>query len=80
VVAADVLYESHHPAALADVIARTLKPDGLALVADPCRQKAAGFAPAARAAGLGVVKQQARRPRGATDGPAVEIYCVTFPG
>ena len=80
VVAADVLYESHHPAALADVIARTLKPNGLALVADPCRQKAAGFAPAARAAGLGVVKQQARRPRGATDGPAVEIYCVTFPG
>jgi 2-polyprenyl-3-methyl-5-hydroxy-6-metoxy-1,4-benzoquinol methylase len=80
VVAADVLYESHHPAALADVIARTLKPDGLALVADPCRQKAAGFEPAARAAGLGVIKQRARRPHGATDGPAVEIYCVTFPG
>jgi predicted nicotinamide N-methyase len=80
VVAADVLYESHHPAALADVIARTLKPDGLALVADPCRQKAAGFEPAARAAGLGIIKQQARRPRGATDGPAVEIYCVTYPG
>ena len=79
VVAADVLYESHHPAALADVIARTLKPDGVALVADPCRQKAAGFEPAARAAGLGIIKQQARRPRGATDGPAVEIYCVTFP-
>jgi len=79
-VAADVLYESHHPAALVDVIARTLKPDGIALVADPCRLKAAGFEPAARAAGLGVIKQQARRPRGATDGPAVEIYCVTFPG
>ncbi|MFM9197775.1 MAG: class I SAM-dependent methyltransferase [Planctomycetia bacterium] len=79
VVAADVLYESHHPAALADVIARTLKPDGMALVADPCRQKAASFEPAARAAGLGVVKQRARRPHGATDGPAVEIYCVTFP-
>ena len=79
VVAADVLYESHHPAALAGVIARTLKPDGMALVADPCRQKAAGFEPAVRAAGMGVVKQQARRPRGATDGPAVEIYCVTFP-
>ena len=77
VVAADVLYESHHPAALADVIARTLKRDGVALVADPCRQKAAGFESAARAAGLGVVKQRARRPRGATDGPAVEIYCVT---
>jgi 2-polyprenyl-3-methyl-5-hydroxy-6-metoxy-1,4-benzoquinol methylase len=80
VVAADVLYESHHPAALVDVIARTLKPDGIALVADPCRLKAAGLEPAARAAGLGVVKQQARRPHAATDGPAVEIYCVTFPG
>jgi 2-polyprenyl-3-methyl-5-hydroxy-6-metoxy-1,4-benzoquinol methylase len=80
VVAADVLYESHHPAALADVIARTLKPDGIALVADPCREKAAGFEPAARAAGLGVVKQRARRPRGATGGPAVEIYRVMFPG
>jgi len=79
VVAADVLYESHHPAALADVIARTLRPDGIALVADPCRQKAAGFAPAARAAGLGVIMQQARRPRGATDGPAVEIYRLTPP-
>jgi 2-polyprenyl-3-methyl-5-hydroxy-6-metoxy-1,4-benzoquinol methylase len=80
VVAADVLYESHHAAALAGVIARSLRPGGLALVADPCRQKAAGFAAAARSAGLGVVKQQARRPRGATDGPAVEIYSVTFPG
>jgi 2-polyprenyl-3-methyl-5-hydroxy-6-metoxy-1,4-benzoquinol methylase len=80
VVAADVLYESHHPAALADVIARALKPDGVALVADPCREKAAGFEPAARAAGLGVVKQRARRPRGATGGPAVEIYRVMFPG
>jgi len=79
VVAADVLYESHHPAALAAVIARALRPDGMALVADPCRQKAAGFEPAARAAGLGVVKRQARRPRAAADGPAVEVYCVTFP-
>jgi predicted nicotinamide N-methyase len=79
VVAADVLYESHHPAALAAVIARALAPDGLALVADPCRQKAAGFEPAARAAGLGVVKRQARRPHAATGGPAVEVYCVTFP-
>jgi len=79
VVAADVLYESHHAEALAGVIARTLRPGGLAMVADPCRQKAAGFAPAARAAGLGVVKQQARRPRAATDGPVVEIYHVTFP-
>jgi len=79
VVAADVLYESHHPAALAAVITRSLTPDGMALVADPCRQKAAAFEPAARAAGLGVVKRRARRPHAATDGPSVEVYCLTFP-
>ena len=77
VVAADVLYESHHPAAVAGVIARTLAAGGTALVADPCRAKAAGFAGACAAAGLQVERKKARRPRGATDGPAVEIYRVT---
>ena len=79
VVAADVLYESHHPAALAATIFRTLAPGGLGLVADPCRAKAAGFAPAARAAGLAVGKTRARRPRGATDGPHVEIHRLGWP-
>ena len=79
VVAADVLYESHHPAALAATIFRTLAPGGLGLVADPCRAKAAGLAPAARAAGMAVAKTRARRPHGATDGPNVEIHRLTFP-
>lgn len=79
VVAADVLYETHHPAVLAATILRTLAPSGLGLVADPCRAKAAGFAPAARAAGMAVSKTRARRPHGATDGPHVEIHRVTFP-
>jgi predicted nicotinamide N-methyase len=79
VVAADVLYEPHHSAALAAVIARTLAPAGLALVADPCRTRAAGFADACRAEGLGVVKTKARRPHGATDGPSVEIYNIRHP-
>jgi predicted nicotinamide N-methyase len=79
VVAADVLYEPHHSAALAAVIARTLAPAGLALVADPCRMRAAGFADACRAKGLGVVKTKARRPHGATDGPSVEIYNIRHP-
>ena len=79
VVAADVLYESHHPAALAATIQRTLAPAGTALVADPCRAKAAGFPAAARAAGLAVTKTAARRPHGATDGPKVEIHRVTWP-
>jgi ETFB lysine methyltransferase len=79
VVAADVLYEAHHPAALAATIFRTLAPSGLGLVADPCRAKAAGFAPAARAAGLAVGKTRARRPHGATDGPHVEIHRLGWP-
>jgi hypothetical protein len=61
------------------VIARTLAPAGLALVADPCRTRAAGFADACRAEGLGVVKTKARRPHGATDGPSVEIYNIRHP-
>jgi predicted nicotinamide N-methyase len=64
-------------AAVAGVIARTLAAGGTALVADPCRAKAAGFADACAAAGLQVERKKARRPRGATDGPAVEIYRVT---
>jgi hypothetical protein len=48
-------------------------------VADPCRTRAAGFADACRAQGLGVVKTKARRPHGATDGPSVEIYNVRHP-
>ena len=79
VVAADVLYEEHHANALACVIDRTLANDGVALVADPCREKAASFEAACRAVGLGVVKKKARRPLGATDGPAIEIYSVTRP-
>ena len=79
VVAADVLYEKHHAEALAAVIARTLAPGGTALVADPGRAKAAQFEPAIRRHGLGVVKRPPRRPLGMTEGPEIDIYCVTFP-
>jgi len=77
VVAADVLYEPHHAAALAGVIAATLAATGTALVADPCRARAEGFPDACRAAGLAVKKTRARRPHGATAGPAVEIHVVS---
>ncbi len=76
VVAADVLYEKHHAIALAGMLARTLAEDGLALIADPGRARAAEFEPACAAAGLAVEKQPARRPLGATDGPAIDIYRV----
>jgi len=80
VVAADVLYETHHPQSLAQVIAATLAPGGTGLVADPCRLKAAAFPTACRSVGLAVTKTRARRPRGATSGPSVEIHRVTWPG
>ncbi|MFN9367964.1 MAG: class I SAM-dependent methyltransferase [Planctomycetia bacterium] len=79
VVAADVLYENHHAEALAAMIARTLAPHGVAWVTDPGRAKAAGFEPAARAAGLGVARRPARRPHGATEGPEIDLYVVTRP-
>ena len=79
VVAADVLYEKHHAEALAAVVARTLAPHGTALVADPGRARAVNFEPAVRAAGLGIVKQQPRRPHGLTTGPAIDVYRVTHP-
>jgi len=79
VVAADVLYEKHHAEALAGVVARALAPGGVALVADPGRARAASFEPAIRATGLGVVKQQPRRPHGFATGPAIDIYRVTHP-
>ena len=80
VVAADVLYEKHHAEALAAVVARTLAPHGTALVADPGRARAVNFEPAIRAAGLGIVKQQPRRPHGVSSGPAIDVYRVTRPG
>jgi len=77
VVAADVLYEKHHALALTGMIARTLADGGVALVADPGRARAVEFEPACQAAGLAVVRQPARRPLGATDGPAIDVYRVT---
>lgn len=76
VVAADVLYEKHHAVALAGMLDSTLTSDGEALVADPGRARAAQFEPAAAAAGLVVEKRPARRPLGATDGPAIDLYQV----
>jgi predicted nicotinamide N-methyase len=77
VVAADVLYEKHHAIALAGMLARTLAPTGTGLVADPGRARAVDFEPACHAVGLAVKRQPARRPLGATDGPAIDIYVLT---
>jgi len=79
VVAADVLYEKHHAVALVGMLVRTLAADGVALVADPGRARAVEFEPACRAACLTVDKRPARRPLGAIDGPAIDVYRVTPP-
>lgn len=79
VVAADVLYEQHHAAALAAVIDRALAADGIAFVADPGRLKAAAFEPACRELGLRVETKPARRPRETTGGPEIVVYAVTRP-
>jgi predicted nicotinamide N-methyase len=54
VVASDVLYEHTYGALVAAAIARTLRPRGLAILADPGRIAAAEFVDAARERGLEV--------------------------
>lgn len=54
VVAADVLYEKAYPALVAAAIERTLKQDGLALVADPGRRGAVPFHDECRQRGLSI--------------------------
>lgn len=52
VVASDVLYESHYAALVADAIARTLAPRGIALVTDPGRLALGDFVARLRERGL----------------------------
>jgi predicted nicotinamide N-methyase len=52
VVAADVLYEKAYPALVASAIVRSLKADGVALVADPGRRGAVPFQQECRDRGL----------------------------
>jgi ETFB lysine methyltransferase len=52
VVAADVLYERAYSALIASAIARTLAPDGVAVIVDPGRVHASAFTPACEAEGL----------------------------
>lgn len=79
VLAADVLYERHHPAALAAVIDRAISSGGIALVADPGRAAAAHFPDACERIGLVVERMPARRPHAATDGPSIEVFKVRQP-
>ena len=58
VVGADVLYERAYSALIASAIARTLAPDGVAVIVDPGRVHAPAFTPACEAEGLTVSPEQ----------------------
>jgi len=63
VVAADVLYERAYGALVADAIARTLAPAGVATVADPGRVAADAFVQACASAGLALAGAPVRELR-----------------
>lgn len=74
VVAADVLYERAYPALIASAIELALKPDGLALVADPGRPGARPFQEACRRRDLAIERlPQAPFDNGSVK-HAVELY------
>ena len=57
IVGADVLYERTYPPLIASAIARTLAPDGVAVIVDPGRVHAPAFIPACEAGGLHVLPE-----------------------
>jgi 2-polyprenyl-3-methyl-5-hydroxy-6-metoxy-1,4-benzoquinol methylase len=58
IVGADVLYERTYPPLIASVIARSLAPDGVAVIVDPNRVHAPAFTPSCEAEGLTVSAEQ----------------------
>lgn len=64
VVASDVLYETSYPALVADALARTVAPEGVALIADPGRVATPTFITECARRGLHVARK--------TDTPFVE--------
>lgn len=61
VVAADVLYEERYTSIVADALARTLAPTGLALIADPGRSALPAFLRECEARGLAVASVESWR-------------------
>lgn len=61
ILAADVLYEARNLQPVADLVVRTLRPGGFALLADPHRQTADQFDQLARAGGLNVAVSELSR-------------------
>lgn len=76
VVAADVLYEKAYPALVAAAIDRTLKREGLALVADPGRRGAAPFHDECRQRGLSIQRSLQSPFHNGTVQHTVDLYEV----
>jgi 2-polyprenyl-3-methyl-5-hydroxy-6-metoxy-1,4-benzoquinol methylase len=78
VVASDVLYERAYARLVAEVLARTLAPDGTANVADPGRVAAPEFAGAARALGLTVSEPEVRAIDVGTVVQRIRLYALRW--
>ncbi|MBX6330870.1 MAG: class I SAM-dependent methyltransferase [Gemmatimonadaceae bacterium] len=76
VVAADVLYERPYGELVAGVLARTLAPDGLALIADPGRVAVEAFLAACGARGLEVRETEERPYAAGNVRQTIRIYAI----
>ncbi|MFN2565374.1 MAG: methyltransferase [Gemmatimonadaceae bacterium] len=79
VVASDVLYEHTYGTLVAAAIARSLRPMGLAILADPGRVAAADFVDAARSRGLEVWTADRVRHTHGTATQTIDLYEVWWP-
>jgi len=79
VVASDVLYEHTYGALVAAAVARSLRPTGVGLLADPGRLAAADFVDAARARGLEVWTADRVRFTHGTATQTIDLYEAWWP-
>lgn len=78
VVASDVLYERPYARLVAEVLARAMKPDGVAFVADPGRVAAPEFVEVARAIGLSIDEPEVVPIDVGTATQRIRIYTLRF--
>jgi ETFB lysine methyltransferase len=76
VAAADVLYEKTYPALIAKAIEQTLKPDGVALIADPGRRGAATFQQKCRLQDLSIQRVLQASFHNGTVEHTVDLYAI----
>jgi predicted nicotinamide N-methyase len=79
VVASDVLYEHTYGTLVAAAVARSLRPAGLAIIADPGRLAAGDFVDAARARGLEVWTADRIRHQHGTVTQTIDLYELWWP-